>query len=96
MPERTDEAESRAVLESWRNNLVTELKLPDASIDIDGVLGLAGTVAHALVRPAAPLTTYIVGYAVGRLVEQGAVTDEEAFAAVAAVAKKLAATAGAQ
>jgi molybdopterin-guanine dinucleotide biosynthesis protein A len=84
--DQTDE-----VLQAWADSLLAELGQPDTIVDIDGVLGLAGKVAHAVVRPAAPLTTYIVGYAVGRLVERGELTNDEAFARVAAAARTLAA-----
>jgi hypothetical protein len=84
--DQTDE-----ILQAWADSLLAELDQGDSTVDIEGVLGLAGTVAHAVVRPAAPLTTYIVGYAVGRLVERGEVTDDEAFATVAAAARRLAA-----
>ena len=33
--------------------------------DIDAILGLAGVAAHNVVRPAAPLTTFLAGYAIG-------------------------------
>jgi hypothetical protein len=33
--------------------------------DRDAILGLAGKAAHTIVRPAAPLTTFLAGYAAG-------------------------------
>ena len=61
---------------------------------MDAVLGLAGEVAHAVVRPAAPLTTYLVGLAVGRAIATGTTTEADAFAEAAAHARRLAAEGG--
>jgi hypothetical protein len=53
------------ILDRWWHALCTELGIsPDA--DPEALLDLAGTAAHAIVRPAAPLTTFLVGYAAGR------------------------------
>lgn len=76
------------ILDRWIESLVTALDIPGDAIDRDAVLGLAGTVAHAVVRPAAPLTTYLVGYAAGRAAARG---DVDAYASAAAVARELAA-----
>ncbi|WP_313406957.1 DUF6457 domain-containing protein [Aeromicrobium sp.] len=52
------------VLGRWWQALCTELGIaPDA--DPEALLDLAGTAAHSIVRPAAPLTTFLVGYAAG-------------------------------
>jgi hypothetical protein len=48
----------------------------DLEVDVDAVLGLAGRAAHAVIRPAAPLTTFIVGYAAGAAVAAGRNADE--------------------
>ncbi|GAA3532306.1 hypothetical protein AFL01nite_19820 [Aeromicrobium flavum] len=53
------------ILDRWWQALCAELGIaPDA--DPEALLDLAGTAAHAIVRPAAPLTTFLVGYAAGR------------------------------
>jgi hypothetical protein len=54
-----------AVLEEWSRLLRAELGLSDVEVDIRSVLSLAGLAAHGVVRPAAPLTTFLVGYAAG-------------------------------
>lgn len=82
------------VLADWAALVVAELDLGDIEVDIDAVLGLAGTAAHAVRRPAAPLTTYLVGVAVGRALATGADPAAVARAATAAV-ESLAAKAGA-
>lgn len=52
------------VLQQWWRALCTELDIaPEA--DLEALLDLAGTAAHSIVRPAAPLTTFLVGYAAG-------------------------------
>jgi len=51
-------------LEKWTQAVVAELGLANAA-DRDLVLDLARDVAHDVARPAAPLTTYLAGVAVG-------------------------------
>ena len=58
-------AEPDAVLREWTARLVEALDLDPAVVDIDEILALAGEAAHGVVRPAAPLTTFLVGYAAG-------------------------------
>lgn len=53
-------------LEEWLTKVRAELDVPADVLDTDLLLGLAGEAAHAVVRPAAPLTTFLVGVAVGR------------------------------
>ena len=55
-----------AALDAWWATLTTALGLGDVPVDRDEILGLAADAAHALVRPAAPLTTFLAGYAAGR------------------------------
>lgn len=62
----TDSPDQRAVLAHWAESLGTELGLEQLDFSIDEILALAGIAAHAVVRPAAPLTTFLVGYAAGR------------------------------
>lgn len=58
-------SDQETVLASWVADVGRELGL-DLEVEIDVVLDLAGDAAHAVVRPAAPLTTFLVGVAVGR------------------------------
>jgi len=51
-------------LEEWTSAVVRELGLADVP-DRVVVLDLARDVAHGVARPAAPLTTYLAGLAVG-------------------------------
>lgn len=77
------------ILDAWGAEVRAALGI-DAEVDVKAVLGLAGVAAHAVVRPAAPLTTYLVGFAAGRAAERG---DDPAVAAAEAtrIAKDLAA-----
>ena len=52
-------------LKQWISALESELGLPAGTVDMKTVLDLARDAAHAVERPAAPLTTYAVGYAEG-------------------------------
>ncbi|MFC8798677.1 DUF6457 domain-containing protein [Promicromonospora sp. NPDC057138] len=54
-----------AELDSWVQALEAELGLPPGTVDVGAVLDLARDAAHAVARPAAPVTTYAVGYAEG-------------------------------
>lgn len=73
-------------LESWVAALVSELRIPElADLDVSLVLDLARDAAHGVARPAAPVTTFLVGYAAGR---QGA--DADAVRLLAASASRLA------
>ncbi|WP_061962405.1 DUF6457 domain-containing protein [Demequina flava] len=53
-------------LEAWVEALATELEVDTGVVDIDRLLDAAREAAHAVSRPAAPLTTFLMGYAVGR------------------------------
>jgi hypothetical protein len=53
-------------LEQWAAALAAELGLEPDSVDVEQVLDLAADAAHGVVRPAAPLTTFLVGLAAGR------------------------------
>ena len=50
-------------MDQWINAVRAELGI-DASVDIDGILDVARIAAHSIERPAAPVTTYLLGIAV--------------------------------
>ncbi|MCB0918818.1 MAG: hypothetical protein KDC39_09660 [Actinobacteria bacterium] len=52
-------------MDDWTAALAQELGL-DTTVDVEAVLNVAREVAHAVDRPAAPVSTYLLGYAVGR------------------------------
>ena len=77
-------------LEDWCRALLQAFELEDVEIDVNEVLGLAGVAAHSVVRPAAPLTTFIAGFAAGLASGSGQAPDTESMQAAMGVARKLA------
>jgi uncharacterized protein DUF6457 len=59
-------------LEAWIAEVCAELGVDAAAVDRDAILDVARDVAHNVARPAAPLTTFLVGLAAGR---NGATVD---------------------
>lgn len=70
-------------LTEFAQALAAELGLADVDIDVEAVLDLAGDAAHGVVRPAAPVTTFLVGLAAGR-----AGATPESLAAAMATARE--------
>jgi hypothetical protein len=54
------------VLDEWIKAACTELGVDPGEVHRDLVLDMARDVAHGVARPAAPLTAYLIGLAVGR------------------------------
>lgn len=75
--------EQQQILEEWCAKLIEAFELEGTEVDIDAVLALAGEAAHSVVRPAAPLTTFLAGYAAGLAVGSG--QAEEAVAMRSAI-----------
>ena len=73
-------------LDDWVTAACAELALDPTEVDTAVVLDLARDVAHDVLRPAAPITAYLVGLAVGRGADQ-----DRATAAVSALAGRWAA-----
>jgi hypothetical protein len=78
-------ASGGTVLDTWVEELRSALGL-EVEVDIRELLALARDAAHNVDRPAAPLTTFLVGYAAG-----AAGGDPEALRAAVARAAELAA-----
>jgi hypothetical protein len=55
-----------STLDEWAAAVCGELGLDPAALDPRLVLDLARDVAHGVARPAAPLTAYLLGVAVGQ------------------------------
>ncbi len=53
------------MLDEWIDTVKAELGI-DLDVDTAALLDLARAAAHGVARPAAPLTTFLVGYAAGR------------------------------
>jgi hypothetical protein len=52
-------------LSTWATEVAAELGIEQV-LDVDTVLRLAADAAHGVMRPAAPLTTFLVGVALGQ------------------------------
>lgn len=73
--ERDHMSEDSKNLNTWLDSLSDQLQTGDLQLgedEIHTVLDLARDAAHEVVRPAAPLTTFLVGVAVGRGATLGA------------------------
>lgn len=53
-------------LDSWVRALAAELGVEPGVVDVAGLLDVARDAAHGVARPATPLTTFLLGYAVAR------------------------------
>jgi Domain of unknown function (DUF6457) len=60
------ERRTMSTLDDWTDALCGELGLDPTDVDQKTVLNLARVAAHTVDRPAAPLTAYVLGLAVGR------------------------------
>lgn len=81
-----------STLEDWTDTVCRELGIEgvvDRAEVTTAVLDVARDVAHGVARPAAPLTTFLLGMAVGRSASPTAVAD------LAAVISRLAESWGA-
>lgn len=50
---------------SWAGVLAAELDVDAHEVDLVAILELARRAAHEVMRPAAPVTTFLAGYAAG-------------------------------
>jgi hypothetical protein len=73
------------MMQTWIDALRTELKLP-SDVNVDVILDVARVAAHSVERPAAPITTFLLGMAVagGMDVNEAATKIEQLAAAWAA------------
>jgi len=51
-------------LDDWVDALAEALGVDASEVDVNALLDVARDAAHGVTRPAAPLATYLVGYAV--------------------------------
>jgi hypothetical protein len=63
-----------STLEQWTTAVCADLGLDPGTADPRAVLDLAREVAHSVDRPAAPLTAYLAGVAIGRGMDAETVT----------------------
>lgn len=64
-----------AAIEAWLDRILPVLDVPRELVDVGLVLDLARDAAHGVARPAAPLTTFLLGVALGRGVATAAELD---------------------
>ncbi|MCI0141425.1 DUF6457 domain-containing protein [Arthrobacter sp. KN11-1C] len=77
-------------LEEWCRSLLQAYELENVEIDINEILSLAGVAAHSVVRPAAPLTTFIAGFAAGLAAGSGQASESASMDAAMGLARTLA------
>ncbi|MDQ0029512.1 DUF6457 domain-containing protein [Arthrobacter bambusae] len=77
-------------LEEWCRSLLQAYELENVEIDVNEILSLAGVAAHSVVRPAAPLTTFIAGFAAGLAAGSGRATESASMDAALGLARTLA------
>lgn len=77
------------LLHEWTEKLLEAFEIDGTQVDIDAVLALAGKAAHGVVRPAAPLTTFVAGYAAGLAVGSGQAEEQVAMNSAMALADSL-------
>lgn len=79
MTETSEEDAKRHAVEQWSRALAQQLQIDESELDIDTILAIAGRAAHTVVRPAAPVTTYLIGYAAGMADAASAADAGDAF-----------------
>lgn len=62
----------------WVEKTCAALDLDPSDVDIPLVHELSKNVSHEVTRPLAPVSSYILGIAIGRLIERGEVVDADA------------------
>ncbi|TLP80108.1 molybdopterin-guanine dinucleotide biosynthesis protein [Nesterenkonia sphaerica] len=74
-------------MEQWVTELTHHLEIEDTEVDIDELLRIAGEAAHTVVRPAAPVTTFILGYVTGLAEASGQADHHKALKAATQVTR---------
>jgi hypothetical protein len=76
----THNAVDEEILKQWTRRLSQALQIVDLEIDNDLVLTVADEAAHAVNPMAAPITTFMVGYAAGLAAANPAMPSSTAVA----------------
>ena len=87
--EKSQDALTRDAIEQWVTELTHHLEVENLEVDIDAVLAIAGQAAHTVVRPSAPVTTFLIGYVTGLAEASGQADYERAFRAATSVTEQL-------
>lgn len=88
--QEADVKSQEETLEEWCRMLLQAFELEGVEVDVNEVLAVAGVAAHSVVRPAAPLTTFIAGYAAGMARGIGQANDDAAMSAALGLARQVA------
>jgi hypothetical protein len=76
------DAQQATRVATWIEEVTAELAVP-APADLAGILDVAKDAAHSVERPAAPVSTYLMGYAVANGAD-----PREVAAAIARLARE--------
>ena len=74
------------ILDQWSNRLAQALQILDLKVDHDLLLDLARKSADSVTHAAAPITTFMVGYAAGLEAGTGSAGTKDTTASVAKAA----------
>lgn len=83
MPANEEETQ---ILDQWSNRLAQALQILDLEVDHELLLDLARKSADSVIHAAAPVTTFMVGYAAGLQAGTGSAGNRENTAAAVAKA----------
>ncbi len=75
----SDATGAEALWYDWIEEACAAVGIDPESVDVPGILAMTKTIAHGFERPMAPVGAYILGVAVGRIVEQGRPVDMESM-----------------
>ena len=87
--EKAEDTQIRESIEQWVAELTHHLEIDNIAVDIDAVLAIAGQAAHTVVRPSAPVTTFLIGYVAGLAEASGQADFDTAFRAATRVTQQL-------
>lgn len=83
-------ADEAQVLDQWSNRMAQALQILDLNVDHELLLDLARKSADNVIHAAAPVTTFLVGYAAGLDAKTGSAGNREAAAAAVEKAARVA------
>ena len=75
----THNAVDEEVLQQWTRRLSQALQILDLEVDNHVILNVADEAAHAVSPMAAPITTFVVGYAAGLAAAHSAISSRAAI-----------------
>ena len=79
----THNAADEEILKQWIHRLSQALQILDLDLDNHLVLNVADEAAHAVSPMAAPITTFVVGYAAGLAAANSAMSSQAAISRAA-------------